>query len=157
MTYSGMIIVFCRYLCTLVNFLYLLEVPFPHVLKSCVLFLSFAGLHASAQCSVWCGELHPVANGMFTRLRMLPCYHVFLNLLLLPGCVGTLWPLWWSSSSGELGEVLQWLLFVRSGVLLDVAALQQHWREEASDWRGFSVIFMDKVFFPPSFTTFSSS
>ena len=35
-------------------------------------------------------------------------------------------------------------------VLLDVAALQQPWREKASDWRGFSVIFMDKVFIPPS-------
>lgn len=156
MTYSGMIIVFCRYLCTLVNFLYLLEVPFPLVLKNCVLFLSFAGLHASPQCSVWCGELHTVANGVFACLRMLPCYHVFLNLLLLPGCVGTLWPLWWSSSFGELGEVLQWLLFVRSRGpawrRCPSAALKRE-----SVWRGFSVIFMDKVFIPPSFTTFSSS
>lgn len=43
---------------------------------------------------------------MFSCLRMLPCYHVFLNLLLLSSCAGALWPLWWSSSSSELGKII---------------------------------------------------
>lgn len=115
MTCPGVIIVFCKDIYLHCEFFFpFVKVPFPQIFKNYVLFLFFAGLHASPQCSVWCGELHTVVNGMFSCFRMLPRYHVFLNLLLLPGCIGTLWPLWWSSSSGELGEVLQWLLFVRS-------------------------------------------
>ena len=156
MAYSGMIIVFCRYLHTLVNFLYLLKVPFPHVLKNCFIFTlcRFACIPTTFCLTWWTTPCGWWNVRMPQAAATLPCFSQSAS----PS------GLCWNSLTAMMVFAVWWTWGGSS-----VASLCEEWGpawwgcpsaalKRGSFWlEGVFVIFVDKVFFSPSFTTFSSS